>query len=315
MFSPITFFAYNRPYQTSLSLEALSKNKESKESDLIVFIDGPKSPSQKHLINYVENIVLSFNGSFNSLTIYKSDINMGGAASQRSGITKVLEKYEKVIVIEDDILVSPYFLKYMNEALNIYINNEKVWHINGFNFPLKFNNKDCYFSSVMFCWGWATWKNRWFKHIKDPLYHDPFFLRSLFDRKMKKKFNLDTQTNFFWSQIESNLRGKVTWDIFWYCYIYLNKGLCLTPEFSLTRNIGHDGSGVHSRAEESIQNSQINNNPIVNFPKIVIENKLYRKEMAKYLTKTYSKKAKIIRLFKRKPSIKVILKIAKDYLI
>ena len=176
MFAPVTLFAYNRPHKTYLTLCALSKNKESKNTDLIVFIDGPKNYYEFHLINCVENIVSSFKNSFNSLSINKSDTNKGPDASQRIGITKVLKKYQNLIVIEDDILVAPFFLKYMNKALNLYKNDKNVWHINGYNFPNKLKGSDCYFSSLMFCWGWATWSNRWFKYINDPLYHQLLFV-------------------------------------------------------------------------------------------------------------------------------------------
>ena len=315
MLAPITFFAFNRPYKTYLTLSALSQNKESKDTDLIVFIDGPKNNGETRLINSVEDIVLSFKNSFNSLTINKSDINKGSASSQIIGISKVLRKYQNLIVVEDDILVSEFFLKYMNKALYLYKNDKDVWHINGYNFPNKVKGSDCYFSSLMICWGWATWSDRWFKHIKDPLYHDPYYLKEIFDKKMIRELNLGTNTNFFWAQVESNSKGHNSWDIFWYCYIFLNKGLCLTPQFSLTRNIGHDGSGIHCRADKNIQNAPLNTNEIKNYPKAIIENTFYKKEMAKYLKKTYSKKAKIIRFIKSKPSIRDLLKSIKNFLI
>ena len=224
MFAPIIFFAYNRPYHTYKSLSSLSENKESSESDLIVFIDGPISPAQIHKINYVEEVIKKFKECFKTLTIKNSPVNLGGAHSQRKGITEVLSKYESAIVIEDDIFISPYFLKYMNEALITYKDNKKIWHINGYNFPIKLNKSDCYFSRVMFCWGWGTWRDRWERHIKDPLYHDPYFIKDLFDKKSRKEFDLDSNVKFFYSQIESNLKGNITWDIFWYSYIFFNNG-------------------------------------------------------------------------------------------
>ena len=131
---------------------------------------------------------------------------------------------------------------------------------------------------------------------------------------MIRELNLNSNTNFFWAQVESNIKGQNTWDIFWYCYIFLNKGLCLTPEFSLTRNIGHDGSGIHCKADKNIQNAPINKNEIKNYPNEIIENNFYKKEMAKYLKKTYSKKAKIIRFIKSKPSILDLSKTIKNLL-
>lgn len=271
MYAPIALFSFTRPYHTYLSIKALSENKESINSDLFVFIDGPKSPSQLHLLNYVEKVAYSFKDSFKRLEIIKSDVNFGGARSQRSGVTKILKNYESVIVIEDDVIVSPQFLNYINRGLNLYENNEKIWHINGFCYPIKYDLQECFFSRLMFCWGWATWKDRWFKFINDPLYHDPYFLKDLYSNKMKNEFNLSSEINFYWSQMESNLKGDITWDIFWYSYIFLNNGLCLTPNISYTKNIGHDGSGVHCSEDKILQNLPINLKTVNKFPQNIIE--------------------------------------------
>jgi len=74
----------------------------------------------------------------------------------------LLNEYGKIIVLEDDLLTSPYFLKFMNEALEYYKNEKKVWHISGWNYPI--NNEgldDVFFWRTMNCWGWATWADRW----------------------------------------------------------------------------------------------------------------------------------------------------------
>ena len=300
MLAPIVLFGFNRPYHTKLSLESLSNNKESNESDLVVFIDGPKSNSQSHLINNVENVVNSYKNSFKSIVIYKSEKNLGSACNLRSGITKIFNTYNKAIFIEDDIVVSNYFLEYMNHALIKYEDDKNVWHINGFNFPIKSENNNCYFSRAMFCWGWSTWKNRWHKHIENPLSHDPFYLKNLFNKSMLKELDLNGNVKFFSSQIKNNCKGKITWAIFWYAFIYCNKGLCLTPYFSLTRNIGHDGSGLHCRENKIIQNELINIKPINNFPDIPIEDLISLKKMKNYIKNTYSFRNKFVRYIKSK---------------
>ena len=276
MNSPIALFSFKRPYHTSQSIKALAENKESINSDLFVFIDGPKSASQIHLLDYVENVALTYKNSFKTLSIIRSDINLGVARSQRSGVTKILKDYESVIVLEDDIIVSPYFLNYINRSLDLYKNNEKIWHINGFCYPIEYNLQECFFSR------WGTWRDRWFKFINDPLYHDPYYLKAIYSNKMKSQFNLSSKINFYWSQIELNLDGKVTWAIFWYSYIFLNKGLCLTPNISFTKNIGHDGSGVHCSENKKLQNLPINLTTINKFPKNIIEDPIALKMFIKY---------------------------------
>tara|TARA_B100000963_G_C22638553_1_gene679036 strand:- start:2015 stop:2956 length:942 start_codon:yes stop_codon:yes gene_type:complete len=276
-YSPIAFFAYKRPFHTFEVLNSLALNEESKKTDLYAFIDGHKKNSEIHLIDNVERIIKSFHKEFKSITINRSEINLSGGTNQRRGITSVLSKYDSVISLEDDIYVSKYFLFYMNNALKIYKDEKKVWHINAFNYPVNINKQDeSFFMRSMQCWGWGTWKDKWFQFMNDPLSNDPYFLKSKFDLKMRKEFDLNLSKSIFWSQVEDNADGKLnnTWDIFWYSYIFLNKGLCLTPNLSLTRNIGHDGSGIHSNFDKEILLSKINDKKLTNFP-VIIEEDIY----------------------------------------
>ena len=130
MLSPIILFAFNRPLHTYKTLNSLTKNQESIESYLIVYLDGPKSPVQIHQINNVEKVILGFKENFKKININKSEINLGLDHNIRRGISEVLKVNKSVIVLEDDVNVSPYFLKYMNQAINLYEDKKNIWHIN-----------------------------------------------------------------------------------------------------------------------------------------------------------------------------------------
>ncbi len=288
MKSPIAFFAFNRPYHTLQSLNSLSDNEEVNQTDLYAFIDGPRKTSEIQLIDNVEKIIRSFESKFKSLNISRSKINLGGAINQKKGITKVLSENESVISVEDDIYVSKYFLSYMNSALKFYKNSKEVWHINGFNYPLEFDSEfECFFMRSMQCWGWATWKDRWKNFIDNPLSSDPYYLKATFTKKMIKEFDMHVRKSIFWSQVEDNATGKLnnTWDIFWYSFIFLNNGLCLTPKVSMTRNIGHDGSGVHSTFDEEYISSELNQEIIINFPDSIEENIYCLNKIREYLNR------------------------------
>ena len=184
MTSPIAFFAFNRPYHTLKTLNSLSDNPEINQTDFYAFIDGPRKNSEIQLIDNVEKIIRSFESKFKSLTVYRSESNLSGAINQKRGITKVLSDYDSVISIEDDIYVSKYFLAYMNNALKIYKNSKKVWHINGFNYPVKFDGEfRMFFMRSMQCWGGATWKDRWQMFQDEPLSCDPYYLKAIFTKK------------------------------------------------------------------------------------------------------------------------------------
>ena len=288
MTSPIAFFAFNRPYHTLKTLNSLSDNLEANQTDFYAFIDGPRKTSEIQLIDNVEKIIRSFESNFRSLTIFRSENNLSMAINQKRGISHVLSSFDSVIIMEDDICVSKYFLSYMNNALEIYKRNKEVWHINGFNYPVKFDGDfECFFMRSMQCWGWATWKDRWKNFVDDPLSCDPYYLKAIFTKKMINEFDLNVRKSINWSQVEDNASGKLnnTLAIFWYGFIFLKKGLCLTPKISMTKNIGHDGSGIHSYLDNECASANINNRKVTNFPNLIEENIYCLNQIRKYLNK------------------------------
>lgn len=288
MKSPIAFFCFNRPYHTYRSIINLGKNSEAKDTELIAFLDGPREVKDLIKIESVEKILISYSHLFKSLKIVKSSKNLSSALNIRKGVTEILSKYKSVIVLEDDILVSKYFLHYMNSALVKYENSKRVWHINGYNYPLKTNNHDYYFIRLMHCWGWATWQDRWTEFISNPLMNDPYYINSIFNKEMRNDLDLNSKGNF-WSQIEAN-RSQIinTWAIFWYCFIFYQKGLCLSPSLSHTKNIGLDNSGQNCSGTSNINNHTLNNKSSINFPNEIIENKQAIKEIKEFIDNRYS---------------------------
>ena len=172
--SPIVLFVYSRPWHTQQTVEALLKNELASESELFVFCDGAKSNASaedKQNINEVRNYIRSIKEmcpshstgcSFKSVIIYESNNNKGLADSIISGVTEIVNKYGKIIVVEDDIVTSPYFLRYMNDALNFYVDNKSIFSVNSFNpIPPDFIKTDVFTLKFMHCWGWSTWSDRW----------------------------------------------------------------------------------------------------------------------------------------------------------
>lgn len=283
-YSPVAFFAFNRPYHTSKSLNALSLNNEAKNTDLYVFIDGPRKSSEIHLIDNVEKIIQSFSKKFKSIRIKRSDKNLSMATSLYKGMNEVLNFSETVISLEDDVIVSEYFLSYMNSALDRYHHKKEIWHINSFIYPIKFKgNFDCFFIKPALAYGFGTWKDRWHNFINNPLSRDPNYLNEIFTTKMRKELDLNLKRGIFWHQIEYNLRGNTTWAIFWYCHIFLNNGLCLTPKISLSKNIGYDGSGERTGYNKELLSTKLNQNKIRNFPNIIKENTYCRALLKQYI--------------------------------
>ncbi|HSA33830.1 MAG TPA: FkbM family methyltransferase [bacterium] len=239
--APLVLFVYNRPAHARRTVEALQRNTGAAESDLVVYSDGPR-PGDEEAVGKVRGYLKDIRG-FRSVTIIEHDGNRGLAANIIEGVTQTVERFGRVIVLEDDIVTSPVFLSYMNEALNLYENDEKVMHVSGFLPRSGFSwlLPPTFFLRFMSCWGWATWRRAWAKFNPDA--------KMLYDELLKRgalhDYNLDGVLSFH-DQLEANISGTIrTWATKWFTTIYLEEGLCLYPRESLAQNIGFDGTGIH----------------------------------------------------------------------
>ena len=237
--SPIALFVFNRPRHTRLTVEALCHNELAAESDLFVFSDGPRSDNDFKAVQEVRDYIRSITG-FHQVTIIERHRNLGLAQSIILGVTEIVNRYGRIVVFEDDLVTSRFFLKFMNDAFSVYENESKVMHISGGTYPIDdFSATDTYFLRIPLCWGWGTWKRAWDSFNKN------IDIMKKFDNRMIAKFNFDG-TYPFWEQLELNKNGQLrTWFVFLYATIFLHEALALFPSKSLVNNIGHDGSGVH----------------------------------------------------------------------
>lgn len=250
-YAPIIIFVYNRADHFVQVYNALAACKEAKDSELFIFSDGAKNDAGKEKVNEVRAAVNNVrnSGDFKSVTVTESPVNKGLAASVISGVTDVINKYGKVIVVEDDCKVSPFFLSFMNKALNYYENNKKIGSIAGYTPMIDFPDyyKKNVFAAYRSCsWTWATWKDRWdgvdweLKEMKD-FYNSPKLIRRL-------NFNGSDRFMRLYRQTKGN--GS-SWSVRFGAHLVKNNLLTVYPRFSYNSNIGCDESGVHSKADDA----------------------------------------------------------------
>jgi len=242
--APIAFFAYKRPEHTKQSLESLARNHSAELSELFIFCDGSKKPEDNEAVDQVRQIVKSQQWC-GQVHIIEREQNIGLANSIIHGVTELCNKYGKVIVLEDDLILSPFFLEYMNEALNFYEKDSKVFQISGYMFPVKLTSvSDTLFLPFIASWGWATWERSW-EHF-DAEMSGYTSLKN--NRNLKCKFNLNNSYPYF-EMLEQQIKGNIdSWAIRWYLSVFMLDGLTLYPKNSLVKNIGFDGSGTHCEA-------------------------------------------------------------------
>lgn len=242
--APIVLFAYNRPEHTRNTLNALAENHLAKDSELFIYVDGIKPRAKAkdiQRINEVKEIVAAEN-RFKTTTIITSAQNKGLASSIINGVTETVKKYDKVIVLEDDLVTSEYFLSFMNEALDLYQSADEVACISGYIYPVKESLPETFFIKGADCWGWATWKRAW--QLFEP--DGSLLLRQLQEKKSNHDFNFFNSYPYL-KMLKDQIAGKnSSWAIRWYASAYLRNKLTLYPSTSFVRNIGFDGSGTHS---------------------------------------------------------------------
>lgn len=242
--APIVLFVYNRPDHTRKTLRALADNLLAQESLLFIYADGAKENANDAVRQAIAATreVAKAEQWCKEVKIIESESNRGLASSIIAGVTATVNRFGKVIVLEDDIVTSPYFLTYMNDALNFYENEKKVWHIGAYSAPFENHAlPDAFFIRYMECWGWGTWADRWQYFAKNPAR-----LISEFSDEDIYQFNLDGAEPGQWGAVLANSRGEMnTWAVFWGATIFKQGGLCLNPAVSFINNIGFDGSGAH----------------------------------------------------------------------
>lgn len=252
MRAPIIVFAYNRPDHLRNTLEALSKNDLADQSELTIFCDGPKEGASEVQLSAIQEVrhVAHEKQWCKNVTVIESEQNKGLANSIIAGVTSVVEEFGRVIVLEDDIVTSRGFLKYMNDALDLYESDERVMHVSGYMYPHKGKLPDTFFCALPLCWGWATWKRAW-RFFEDDArkWSDYYEKNGLWDR-----FNV-FGGNILQKQLEDNVRGVIrTWFVKWHSSVLFHDGLALFPGVSLVDNIGMDGTGEHCSTSGSFSN-------------------------------------------------------------
>ena len=263
--APIALFVYNRPEHTRRTISYLQKNLLADESRLFIFSDAAKTEADNPKVDEVRQIIHEVEG-FKSVKVTERARNLGLAESVISGVTQLVNEYNKVIVFEDDLLSSPYTLQYFNEGLTRFAKEEKVMHIGAYMYNLRDKGlPQTFFFRAATSWGWATWARAW----KD-FEPDADVLLKQFDKKKTGQFSIEGTMNF-WKQLLDFKAGKNdSWAIRWYASIFLKGGLSLNPSVSFVHNIGNDGSGVHSN-KENMYAVQIAQKPVTEFPKQIRE--------------------------------------------
>ncbi|HBK30978.1 MAG TPA: glycosyl transferase [Porphyromonadaceae bacterium] len=290
--APVLLFTYNRPLHTQRTLEALRNNRLCNESELFIFSDGYKGEEDKADVEEVRRIIRGFDGA-GQVYLLENDRNKGLAANIIGGVTRVVNDYGKVIVLEDDLITSPCFLSFMNEALDRFEEEEQIGHIQGYCYPLP-ALPDAFLIRWTGSWGWATWKRAW-QHFNPD---GRFLLQQIESRGLARTFDFNG-TYPYTRMLRRQVNGENdSWAIRWNASLFLKGILSLNAGKSLVQNIGLDGSGTHSGGDNVYKTDLYAGKPIIRIPSIR-EDESARRAFERYYIKTNSFWAKVKRRLKR----------------
>lgn len=291
MLASITLFTYARPDHTQRTVEALLQNPGVNEHDLIVYSDAPRTLDKAEAVAAVREYLQTITG-FRSVTIHHRPHNYGLAKSIIEGVTEVLSNYERIIVLEDDMVTSPYFLSYMNEALDRFADDERVISVHGYVYPVQQALPEAFFLRGADCWGWATWRRAWAMFNPD----GQALLDELKRRDLLKAFDFNGAYAYS-KMLESQIKGtNDSWAIRWYASAFLADKLTLYPARSLVHNIGNDSSGTHCGADAS-HDAELSATPIDLSALEVTSSALGRSAFERYFRRT---KCNVVRQLARR---------------
>lgn len=280
--APLILFVFNRPDHTRRMLESLRQNEGIEEHEIIVFRDGPREQDIEK-VNEVDNLLGSIDFS-KTLEVIQSNENKGLANSIIEGVTNVLNKYGKCIVIEDDLILHRQFVQHIDEALNVYSNRKDIAGICGYTFPIKSVlkktlNTDTFLLPRPASWGWGTWNDRW-SEVDWEVTDFQNFKRQ---KKLQHRFNAKGGNDMTPMLIKQQMGLNNSWAIRWTYHHFKHNLNSVFFKNSLVNNIGNDGSGTHSPKTSKY---------MVEFHKteklVISENPVYKEEIVKDLSRIFN---------------------------
>lgn len=243
MLAPVALFVFNRPEHLRSTIESLKRCDGFAESPIVVFGDGARGEHEMPAVEATRHVAQQLLGDRAEYRL--SETNQGLARSIIDGVELLLARHGRVIVVEDDLVLAPGFLRFLNEGLDHYAADERVYQVSGHMFDVRdfVQRREALLLPMTTTWGWATWARAWTSF--DPKASGWESLRQ--DHALRKRFNLNGAYDYT-QMLERQMAGqRQSWGIRWYWSVFMRGGLGCFPPRSLVANIGMDGTGTHGR--------------------------------------------------------------------
>lgn len=286
MISPVVLFVFNRVEHTREVLNGLMKNTLAKKTKLYIFSDAEKCEKDREKVKAVRTLIHSdrVKEAFADVEIIEAQQNKGLAPSIINGVTRVIEKYGRVIVLEDDSVPSPDYLEFMNNCLDYYQYDKRIWSIGGYSFLDKLPDAykdDVYIMGRTCSYAWATWKERWEKVDWSVADYKSF----RWNLRARKAFNCYGNDRAV--MLDAQQIGRTSsWSIR-FCYaMFQNQMFTVYPRYSRIKNIGQDGSGTNftkpTQIPEFLTEDYIRQEKVMDLSSPQLNDEIYRQFIRHY---------------------------------
>jgi hypothetical protein len=247
--APLALFVYRRTDLLNTVLDALEACPEFPGTPVFIYSDGPKNPKAEADVLAVRDLV---RGRLRAnMTLIESPENKGLSRSIISGVSDLCERYQRVIVMEDDLIVSPIILTWFNDLLDRFEHDERIMQISGHMFDspkLAARNRAIAFPMAT-SWGWATWDRAWNEFDEKATGWE--VLKQ--DRALRRRFDLDGVYPYY-RMLRRQMAGEIdSWAIRWNWTLFKAGGLTVFPPRSLVANDGLEGGATHPGFFSSIR--------------------------------------------------------------
>ncbi len=292
--APVILFTYNRPTHTRQLLKTLLANPLASQTDLYVYSDAARNETDEIAVKAVRDILHRVKG-FRTIRIVEREQNCGLAQNIIDGVTDVVNRHDRVIVVEDDLVLAPHFLQFMNDALDTFADRPEVGHVHACEFTLDPSIPETFLIRWTGSWGWATWKRAW-QHFNPD---GKALLAELERRQLTREFDFDGSYGYT-RMLRRQTEGKNhSWAIRWNATLFLAGMLSFNAGRSLVQNMGFDGSGTNCGDDGQYATRLYTERIRVDKNLLMEENAVARRAMIQYYRRTNSFKSKAIRRLKK----------------